>query len=244
MEKRHEVALIVGAGPGLGFALARRFARAEMNVALAARHADKLQAMAAECCGIAHSARAYACDATLESDVDALMRQVAAELGEPHLVVYNAGAFAPGSIVETSVEEFERCWRVGCLGGFLVGRAAARVMAARAAAGGAGGTILFTGATASLRGSAGFHNLAVGKFGLRALAQSMARELQPKGIHVAHVVIDGRIRSRIAEEHGDRDTADTMLDPDAIAETYHQLHHQPRSAWTQEVDLRPWVEKF
>jgi NAD(P)-dependent dehydrogenase (short-subunit alcohol dehydrogenase family) len=107
-----------------------------------------------------------------------------------------------------------------------------------------GGTILFTGATASLRGSAGFHNLAVGKFGLRALAQSMARELQPKGIHVAHVVIDGRIRSRIAAEHGEQDAGDTMLDPDAIAETYYHLHHQPRSAWSQEVDLRPWVEKF
>jgi len=120
-KSRHEVALIVGAGPGLGFALARRFARAEMNVALAARHSDKLQAMAAECCGIAHSARAYACDATLESDVDTLMRQVAAELGEPHLVVYNAGAFAPGSIVETSVEEFERCWRVAVSAAFSSG---------------------------------------------------------------------------------------------------------------------------
>ena len=244
MEKRHEVALIVGVGPGLGFALARRFARAEMNVAIAGRRAEKLETMAAECCGIAHGARAYTCDATVERDVESLFRQVSSDLGEPHLVVYNAGAFVPQGILDTSLEEFERCWRVGCLGGFLVGRAAARAMAPRATAGGPGGTILFTGATASLRGSARFHNLAVGKFGLRALAQSMARELQPIGIHVAHVVIDGRIRSRIAEEHGEKDAADTMLDPDAIAETYYQLHHQPRSAWTLEADLRPWVEKF
>lgn len=244
MEKRHEVAMIVGAGPGLGFALARRFGRAEMSVAMAARHGERLEAMAAECSGIGHSARAYACDATIEGDVARLFEQVTAELGEPGVVVYNAGAFVSASILDTTAEEFERCWRVGCLGGFMVGRAAARLMTARVTAGGRGGSIIFTGATASLRGSARFHNLAVGKFGLRALAQSMARELQPEGIHVAHVVIDGHIRSRIEEAHGAEDAADTTIDPDAIAETYYQLHHQPRSAWTHEVDLRPWVEKF
>lgn len=244
MERRHEVAMIVGAGPGLGFALARRFGRGEMNVALAARDAEKIEAMAAECSGIAHSARAYSCDATVEQDVDKLFERTAAELGEPSLVVYNAGAFVPNSILDTTPEEFERCWRIGCFGAFLVGREAARRMKARVDAGGEGGTIIFTGATASLRGSARFHNLAVGKFGLRALAQSMARELQPAGIHVAHVVIDGRIRPRIAEVHGAKDLGDSMLDPDAIAESYYQLHHQPRSAWTLELDLRPWVEKF
>jgi NAD(P)-dependent dehydrogenase (short-subunit alcohol dehydrogenase family) len=197
--------------------------------------------MAAECTGVSHAARAYACDATKEGEVERLLRQVTDELGLPRLVVYNAGAFVPHGVMETSTEEFERCWRVGCLGGFLIGRAAARAMLSDAAV---GGTILFTGATASLRGSAGFQNLAVGKFGLRALAQSMARELQPRGVHVAHVVIDGRIRSRIADEHGPYDTGDTMLDPDAIAETYYQLHRQPRSAWTLELDLRPWVESF
>jgi NAD(P)-dependent dehydrogenase (short-subunit alcohol dehydrogenase family) len=144
-------------------------------------------------------------------------------------------------ILETPVEEFERCWRVGCLGGFLVGRAAARAMLARVEGGGPGGTLLFTGATASLRGSARFHNLAVGKFGLRALAQSMARELQPRGIHVAHVVIDGQIAG--PGDNQERSLA-AMLDPDAIAESYYQLHRQPRSAWTLELDLRPWVEKF
>lgn len=241
MEGRHETALIVGAGPGLGFALARRFARAEMNVALAARRAEQLQDMAAECSGVSHGARAYRCDATVEGEVEALLRRVGDDLGAPRLVVYNAGAFVPQGLLETSAAEFEQCWRVGCLGGFLVGRAAARAMLESAPP---GGTILFTGATASLRGSARFHNLAVGKFGLRALAQSMARELQPRGVHIAHVVIDGRIRSRIADEHGPHDGGDTMLDPDAIAETYYQLHRQPRSAWTLELDLRPWVEGF
>src|SRR5262249_10236641 len=139
-------------------------------------------------------------------------------------------------------DEFERCWRVGCFGGFLVGREAARVMLGRAGA--HKGTIIFTGATASLRGGALFHNLAVGKFGLRALAQSMAREFQPQGIHVAHVVIDGQIA---AERPGYRVTErglDGVLDPAAIAETYYQLYRQPRSAWSLEVDLRPSAEKF
>jgi NAD(P)-dependent dehydrogenase (short-subunit alcohol dehydrogenase family) len=145
-------------------------------------------------------------------------------------------------VLETTAEEFERCWRAGCLGGFLVGREAARAMLARNAK--HKGTIIFTGATASLRGGAMFHNLAVGKFGLRALAQSMARELQPQGIHIAHVVIDGQIKSARAghstAERGD----DAVLDPAAIAETYHQLHVQPRSAWTLELELRPYSEKF
>src|SRR5512134_1471744 len=222
--ERNEVAVIVGAGTGLGCALGRRFARAEMHVALAARDAAKLETLAFECSGIGHRGRAYACDATEEGAVEELFRRVASDLGEPDVVVYNAGAFVPRSILETSAGEFERCWRVGCLGGFLVGRAAARSMAARSARGGPGGTILFTGATASLRGSAGYHNLAVGKFGLRALAQSMAREMQPKGIHVAHVVIDGRIRPSGAVESTGAARSDDMLDPEAIAEAYYQLH--------------------
>lgn len=248
---KHEIAIIVGAGPGLGCALARRFARAEMNVALVARDAGRLEAIAAECSGVSHSGRAYACDATDDEQVDGLFLQVTQELGTPDLVVYNAGAFVPRSILETSAEEFEHCWRVGCYGGFLVGRAAARSMVARAQGLALQGdrerpcgTIIFTGATASLRGSARFHNLAVGKFGLRALAQSMARELQPLGIHVAHAVIDGRIRPQTAVESTGESVRDELLDPDAIAETYYQLHRQHRSAWTSEIDLRPWLEKF
>ena len=239
-----EVALIVGAGPGLGFSLARRFARAEMSVAIAARHAEKLETLAAGCSGITHQCRAYACDATNGGDVERLFNQVSAELGEPNLVVYNAGAFLRKGILDTTAAEFEHCWRVGCMGGFVVGQAAARTMLARVERGGVGGTLIFTGATASLRGSALFVNLAVGKFGLRALAQSMARELQPRGIHVVHVVIDGEIRSTAAMEQGAKEAMDSRLDPDAIAETYYQLHRQHRSAWSLEVDLRPWVEKF
>lgn len=231
-----QVAVIVGAGPGLGYALGRCFARAEMHVALVARDAAKLETMAIECSGVHHNGRAYACDAADEAGVDRLFEQIHDELGVPDLVVYNAGVFVPRSVLETTAEEFERCWRIGCFGGFLVGRAAARHMLAQRAH---GGTILFTGATASLRGGAGFHNLAVGKFGLRALAQSMARELQPKGIHVAHVVIDGRIQP-VGGERAQND----MLAAEAIAENYYHLHRQPRSAWTQELDLRPWTEKF
>ena len=241
--KHTQVALIVGVGPGLGASLGRRFARAGMHVALAARNGAKLDALATECSADGHKGRAYSCDTTSEEDVEALFRNVAAELGEPEVVIYNAGTWARKSILDTDAAEFERHWRVGCLGGFLVGRAAARVMMRRAEGGGTGGTILFTGATASLRGGAQFHSFAAGKFALRALAQSMARELQPRGIHVAHVVIDGQIGSRSSQPAEQRGR-DDRLDPDAIAEAYYQTHCQPRNAWTLELDLRPWVEKF
>jgi len=231
-----DVAVVVGVGPGLGAALVRRFSKAGMKVAAAARRRERLASLAEETGG-----RAYGCDATSEGEVERLFAAVKAELGTPELVVYNASAFVRKSILETSTEEFERCWRVACLGGFLVGRAAARLMLAEAAA---HGTILFTGATASLRGGALFHNLAVGKFGLRALAQSMARELQAKGIHVAHAVIDGQIAGERPGYRREERGQDAVLEPDAIAEAYYQLHRQPRSAWTLELDLRPWVEKF
>ena len=202
-----QVAAIVGVGPGLGFALVRRFARAGMAVALAARTKERLEQLLAS--EPAEGAKAYACDATDKAAVDRLFTEVEQDLGAPEVVVFIAGAFRPGGILEIEPSEFEQCWRIGCLAGFLVGQAAARRMVAQGH-----GTILFTGATAALRGSARFANLAVPKFGLRALAQSMARELGPKGVHVAHVVIDGQILS------------------------------QPRSAWTLELDLRPWSEKF
>ena len=237
---KHQVAVVVGVGHGLGYALARRFAAAEMHVALAARDATRLETMAIECSGVNHDGRAYACDATSESAVEALFAQVQAELGPADVVVYNVSAFVPKGLLETSAAEFERCWRAGCLGGFLVGRAAALQMLKKPIP---GGTILFTGATASLRGSAGYQNLAVGKFGLRALAQSMARELQPKGIHIAHIIIDGRIRPSDAEPRAG-EAPDDMLAADAIADNYLRLHCQGRSAWTQELDLRPWLEKF
>lgn len=236
-----EVAVVVGVGPGLGSALARRLARAGMHVAAASRDAAKLASLTRELSSQGVKGRAYDCDATDEESVEKLFSKIAADLGKPCLVVYNAGAFVRKGILETTKEEFERCWKIGCLGGFLVGQAAAREMLSTE---NPSGTIIFTGATASLRGSAWFHNLAVGKFGLRALAQSMARELQPKGIHVAHVVIDGQIRSDRPGYREEGRGKDAVLDPNAIAETYYQLHLQPRSAWSLEVDLRPWVEKF
>jgi NAD(P)-dependent dehydrogenase (short-subunit alcohol dehydrogenase family) len=229
-----DVALIVGVGPGLGAALARRFAQGGLAVAVAARRVDALSELAREIGG-----RAYACDATEEDSVGQLFAAVERDLGRPTVVVYNAGAFSPGSVLEIDAAEFERCWRALCLGGFLVGQCAARGMVEAGR-----GTILLTGATASLRGGARFANLAVGKFGLRALAQSMARELGPKGVHVAHIVIDGQIRSERYAELEKQRPADGLLDSDAIAEAYWHLHMQARSAWTLEIDLRPWVEKF
>jgi NAD(P)-dependent dehydrogenase (short-subunit alcohol dehydrogenase family) len=178
------------------------------------------------------------CDATESVDVERVFDEAAA-LGPVEVAVFNAGTFVRSSILDTDPAEFERCWRVGCFAGFLVGQAAARRMAERGS-----GTILFTGATASLRGGANFVNLASPKFGLRAVAQSMARELGPKGIHVAHVIIDGQIESRrYAHLRGGRGP-DSLLEPDAIAAQYVALHRQHRSAWTQELDLRPWSEKF
>ena len=241
---KQEIAVVVGVGPGLGAALARRFAKAGMAVALAARTPGKHDMLVKELRTLGGEGRAYTCDATSEREVESLFGQVKADFGIPHVVVHNASAYVRKSVLDTSVEEFERCWRVSCLGGFLVGSRAARAMVARVESGGDGGTILFTGATASLRGGALFHNLAVGKFGLRALAQSMARELQPKGIHVAHAIIDGQIVGERSGYRREDRGPDALLEPDAIAEAYYQLHRQPRSAWTLELDLRPWVEKF
>lgn len=230
------VAIIVGVVPGLGWALVQRFAGAGFKVAAVARDLAKLEALAAA--SPTSGARLYSCDAAREADVEALIRGAERELGAPEVVIFNAGAFEPAGILDVRAADFERCWRVGCLGGFHVGQAAARAMAPRGA-----GTIIFTGATASLRGGVRYVNLAVPKFGLRALAQSMARELGPKGIHVAHVIIDGQIAIERAGGSGEQ-AADSRLAPAAIAETYFQLHAQHRSAWTHELDLRPWTEKF
>jgi NAD(P)-dependent dehydrogenase (short-subunit alcohol dehydrogenase family) len=231
----NEVAIVVGAGQGLGGALCRRFVKGGMLVAAATRDKERATAVAKQA-----GARGYGCDAGDEKSVLELFAAVKRDFGEPSVVVYNAGAFLPKAVMDTSAEEFERCWRIGCFGGFLVGREAARAMVLKGH-----GTILFTGATASLRSSANFVNLAVGKFGLRAVAQSMARELGPKGIHIAHVIIDGLIAAehRPGRSAGERGP-DAMLNDDAIAEAYWQLHNQPRNAWTLEMDLRPWVEKF
>ena len=233
----HEVAVVVGVGPGLGWSLARRFAAAGMQVVAVARHADKVEALRAS--DPQAAIRVRACDATRAAEVAALFEAVDNAFGPPNVVIFNAGTYEPGGILDITPEAFERCWRVGCLGGFHVGQAAARRMAPAGA-----GTIIFTGATASLRGSAGFANLAVPKFGLRALAQSMARELGPKGIHVAHVIIDGQIDSERSAHLAAQRGPDSLLPPGAIADAYYQLHRQARGAWTHELDLRPWIEKF
>ncbi len=234
---RPGVALIVGTGPGLGSALARRFAQAGMTVAVAARDAEKLDGLVMELGALCGSGRAYGCDATQDRSVKSMLSRVVEEMGIPDLVVYNVEHFIPGSILEIETPAFEACWRAMALGGFIVGREVARLMVPRGS-----GTIIYTGATGALRGRAEYINMAVGKFGVRALAQSMARDLGPRGIHVAHVILDGGI---LSQRSGDaaRERLSSMF-PEHIAETYYQLHLQHRSTWTQEMDLRPWVEKF
>lgn len=234
-----EIAVVVGVGPGLGWAVAKRFARAGMQTVVAARDSGKLEKLIADSALSPDRFVMHAVDATDAAAVAVLFERVNREVGAPNVTVFNAGAFVPAGILEISPATFERCWRVGCFGGFLVGQAAARLMVPRGS-----GTIIFTGATASLRGSARFANLAVPKFGLRALAQSMARELGPQGVHVAHAVIDGQIESERYRDLAAQRGPDALLSPDAIAENYYQLHRQPRSAWTHELDLRPWSEKF
>jgi NAD(P)-dependent dehydrogenase (short-subunit alcohol dehydrogenase family) len=230
---RH-VAVVAGAGPGLGHALAQRFIQGGMRVALLARDATRLRAVAES---LGPDALPLACDLTHPDAVSAVFDRVDQDLGTPHCVVFNAGTYRPGAVLEVRPQDFLECWKIGCYAGFLVGQQAARRMVERGS-----GTILFTGATASLRGSARFVNLASPKFALRALAQSMARELGPLGVHVAHVIIDGQIRSP-GRQHANA-AADAQLEPAAIAESYWQLHTQPRSAWTLELDLRPSVERF
>ena len=234
-----EIAVVVGVGPGLGWSLVKRFAAAGMQAIASARDPDKLNKLVEQAGEISGRIHPHACDVTKHADVAALFAATAKRFGEPNVVVFNAGAFEMAGILDITPEAFERSWRVGCFGGFLVGQAAARIMVALGS-----GTILFTGATASLRGGARFANLAVPKFGLRALAQSMARELGPRNVHVAHIIIDGQIDSERYRHLREQRGPDALLPPDAIAEMYYQLHRQPRGAWTHELDLRPWVEKF
>jgi NAD(P)-dependent dehydrogenase (short-subunit alcohol dehydrogenase family) len=227
-----EVVLIVGAGEGLSASLARRFARDGSQIVLAARTPDDLREIAA-----ATRAHAVRCDATKRADVDALFAECDARFGAPDVVIYNASGRVRGPLVELDADAVRQALEVSAYGGFLVGQAAAKRMLRKGQ-----GVILFTGASASVKGYAQSAPFAMGKFALRGLAESMARELQPQNIHVAHFVIDGVIRS--ASRPAPPDKPDSMLDPDAIAESYFQVARQHRSAWTSEVALRPWVEKF
>ncbi|OJW27297.1 MAG: oxidoreductase [Rhodospirillales bacterium 69-11] len=227
-----KTALIVGVGSGLSASLARLFTKHGVQVALASRNPDKLAGLAAET-----AAATFACEATEPEEVAALFDVIVATQGVPDIVVYNASARARGPVETLDPAEVARAIAVGGYGGFLVAQQAARLMLPRGS-----GAILLTGASASVKGYPNSSAFAMGKFALRGLAQSLARELSPKGIHVAHFVIDGGIRS--AARPDPADAPDSMLDPDAIAETYWQVARQPRSAWTWEVELRPWVERF
>ncbi|MGB3634517.1 MAG: SDR family NAD(P)-dependent oxidoreductase [Rubrobacteraceae bacterium] len=234
-----KVAAVVGVGPGLGSAVARRFAREGYSVGLMARNENGLSYIQREIEEEGGVASSFPVDATDPGSVEQAFGRLREELGDPEVLVYNAGAFQMGGILEVSPEEFDLCFKANCAGAFY---AAQQVLPAMQDAG--RGTVLLTGATASMRGSARFAALATGKFGLRALAQSMAREFGPQGIHVAHVVVDGQINTpRVREMSPDRD-ASTMLSPGAIAEAYWQLHDQDSTAWTLELDLRPATESF
>ena len=226
-----EVAVVVGGGPGLSASLVRLFTREGMKAAIAARNPDKLEALS-ESTGC----RAYRCDAVVPEEVNELFARVSQDLGAPNVVVYNASARVRGPLTEIDAGAVKDAIMVTCYGGFLVGQAAAVSMLRTG-----GGTILFTGASASVKGYANSASFAMGKFGLSGLTQSMAREFQPQNIHVAQIVIDGGIDSpRRDPGRG----PDTWLSPDSIAETYLQLHRQHRSAWASHIELRPWVEKF
>jgi NAD(P)-dependent dehydrogenase (short-subunit alcohol dehydrogenase family) len=229
---RYKTALIVGAGEGLSASLARLFARQGIRVALAARSVEKLGALCSET-----NASAFACDAANPDSVERLFGLVEREIGNPDVVVYNAGARARGTFVDLVPAEVAQAIAVSAFGGFLVAQQAVKRMLPNKH-----GAILFTGASASVKGYAQSAPFAMGKFALRGLAQSMARELSPQGIHIAHFVIDGGIRSAARTEAPER--PDSMLDPDAIAFSYWNVLQQPRSAWTWELELRPWVEKF
>ena len=229
---RREIALIVGAGSGLSASLARLFSREGMRVAIAARNPANLASLSAET-----GAQSFACDAVDPDQVARLFDDVESRLGMPDVVVYNASGRLRGSLIELVPAEVEHALRVSAFGGFLVAQQAVRRMLPKGS-----GAILFTGASASVKGYAQSAPFAMGKFALRGLAQSMARELAPQGIHVAHFVIDGGIRNPGRIEAPDK--PDSMLNPDAIAETYLHVLRQPRSAWTWEIELRPWVERF
>ena len=234
-----KTAAILGVGPGLGSAVARRFAREGFAVALMARREEGVSGVREEIESAGGTALPVATDATDPASVAAAFDRVRTELGDPEVLVYNAGAFQMGGILELTPEKFDECFRANCAGAFYAARHVLPGMVE-----GGRGTILLTGATAALRGGARFSALAVGKFGLRALGQSMAREFGPEGVHVAHVVVDGQINTpRLREASPDREDH-TTLSPDAIAETYWQLHTQDKTAWTLELDLRPSVESF
>ncbi|WP_434625041.1 SDR family oxidoreductase [Pseudomonas sp. Z1-29] len=238
-----KVVLVVGAGDATGGAIARRFAREGFVACVTRRDAGKLEALVDEIRAQGGEAHGFACDARKEDDVIALIEQIEVQVGPIEAFVFNIGANVPCSILEETARKYFKIWEMACFSGFLNAREVARRMVKRQR-----GTILFTGATAGLRGASGFAAFAGAKHGIRALAQSMARELGPMNIHVAHVVVDGAIdtdfiRDNFPEKYATR-AEDGILDPEHIAENYWYLHTQPRDAWTFELDLRPWNERW
>ena len=228
-----ETALIVGAGPGLSSSLTTLLIRNDFRVALAARNIDKLSALEKTL-----NVDVYPCDASSIDQVRSLFQTLDKTLGTPDLVIYNPSARVRGGIVEVDPEDTQKAINITCFGAFLVAQEAAKRMIERG-----NGSIFFTGASASVKGYANSSVFAMGKFGLRGLAQALARELQPKNIHIGHFVIDGGIKADYRPERNDPGD-DSMLDPDSIAETYLQFHRQHRNSWSWEIELRPWLENF
>jgi NAD(P)-dependent dehydrogenase (short-subunit alcohol dehydrogenase family) len=243
----NRVALVIGAGDATGGAIARRFAREGFAACVTRRSLDKLQPLLDRISADGGVAHGFASDARKEEEVVALIEQIESTIGPIEVLVFNIGANAPSSILQETARKYFKIWEMACFGGFLNGREVAKRMVQRATPERAQ-TIIFTGATASLRGSANFAAFAGAKHALRALAQSMARELGPQGIHVAHVVVDGAIdtgfiRDNFPERYALKAQLG-ILNPDHIADQYWMLHSQQRDAWTHELDLRPWLEKF
>jgi NAD(P)-dependent dehydrogenase (short-subunit alcohol dehydrogenase family) len=235
--------LVMGAGDATGGAIARRFAREGFIACVSRRHADQLAPLVAQIEADGGEAHAFGSDARKEDEVIALFAQIEREVAPIEVAVFNIGANVRFPITEMTARVYYKVWEMACFGGFLVGREAARVMLPRER-----GSIFFTGATASMRGGNGFAAFAGAKHALRALAQSMARELGPKGIHVAQIIVDAAIDTEFIRENFPQRYAlkerDGIVDPEAIAESYWQLHRQPRNAWTHEMDLRPWIEPW
>ena len=238
-----KVVLVVGAGDATGGAIAKRFAQEGFIACVTRRSAEKLQPLVDSIKANGDEAHGFACDARKEDDVIALVEQIESEIGPIEAFVFNIGANVPCSILEETARKYFKIWEMACFSGFLNAREVAKRMAKRER-----GTILFTGATAGMRGAAGFAAFAGAKHGIRALAQSMARELGPMNIHVVHIIVDGAIdtdfiRDNFPEKYATKDQ-DGILNPDHIAENYWYLHSQPRDAWTFELDLRPWSERW
>jgi NADP-dependent 3-hydroxy acid dehydrogenase YdfG len=243
MKDAAKVALVIGAGDSTGGAIAKRFAAGGYVACVTRRDADKLQPLVQSIHAAGGQAHGFGSDARKEEEVVALVDQIEREIGPIEVLVFNIGANVPSSVLEETARKYYKIWEMACFGGFLNAREVAKRMVTRKR-----GTILFTGATASLRGSANFAGFAGAKHALRALAQSMSRELGPQNIHVAHIVVDGAIdtdfiRTNFPERYALKDQ-DGILNPDHIAENYWYVHNQPRDAWTFELDLRPYMERW